>query len=75
MDSTQYDALPIEAVKKVYPGVVSIVISKYVPTLQQVMPFPMMQFPNPFGFGQSPAEGGHRNSPATGRMQAPAAAG
>ncbi len=62
MDSTQYDALPIEAVKKVYPGVVSIVISKYVPTLHQVMPFPMMQFPNPFGFGQSPAEG----APATG---------
>jgi len=56
MNSQQYDSLPIEAVKKVYPGVVSIVISKYVPTIQQVMPFPMMQFPNPFGMGQSPAE-------------------
>jgi len=57
MDSTQYDALPVEAVKKVYPGVVSIVISKYMPTIQNAMPLPMMQFPNPFGFGQTPAEG------------------
>lgn len=57
MDSTQYDALPIEAVKKVYPGVVSIVISKYMPQIQGNMPLPLMQFPNPFGFGQTPAEG------------------
>ena len=57
MDSTQYDALPIAAVKKVYPGVVSIVISKYMPQIQGNIPLPLMQFPNPFGFGQTPAEG------------------
>lgn len=54
MDSTQYDALPIEAVKKVYPGVVSIVISKYMPKIQGNMPLPLMPFPDIFGFGQTP---------------------
>ena len=54
MDSTQYDALPIEAVKKVFPGVVSIVISKYMPTMQNALP--MMPFPNPFGSGPDTGE-------------------
>ncbi len=57
MDSTQYDALPIESVKKVYPGVVSIVISKFMPQIQGTMPLPIMPFPNPFGMNQTPAEG------------------
>ncbi|MEK7217683.1 MAG: trypsin-like peptidase domain-containing protein [Patescibacteria group bacterium] len=56
MDSTQYDALPIEAVKKVYPGVVSIVISKFMPTIQGAILFPP-HLPNPFGFNQAPYEG------------------
>lgn len=48
MDSTQYDALPIEAVKKVFPGVVSIVISKLLPKNNIPSLFP--GFPgNPFG--------------------------
>jgi serine protease Do len=55
MNSEQYDALPIEAVKKVFPGVVSIVISKYMPTMQNALP--MMPFPNPFGIGQGPDSG------------------
>ncbi|MBP9822272.1 MAG: trypsin-like peptidase domain-containing protein [Candidatus Pacebacteria bacterium] len=57
MNSTQYDALPIEAVKKAYPGVVSIVISKFMPQIQGNMPLPMMPFPNPFGMNQTPTEG------------------
>jgi S1-C subfamily serine protease len=47
MDSTQYDSLPIEAVKKVFPGVVSIVISKFIKDLKGPMAaipgFPPMQ--------------------------------
>ena len=57
MNSEQYDELPIEAVKKVYPGVVSIVISKFMPQIQGNMPLPIMPFPNPFGLNQTPAEG------------------
>lgn len=55
MDSTQYDALPIEAVKKAFPGVVSIVISKLMPTIRNVMPpLPFVPLPNPFSFGEAP---------------------
>jgi len=46
MNSNQYDALPIQAVKKVSPAVVSIVISKYLPKIKAPGGFPM--FPNPF---------------------------
>ncbi|MBX4190312.1 trypsin-like peptidase domain-containing protein [Candidatus Parcubacteria bacterium] len=57
MNSNQYDALPIEAVKKVAPSVVSIVISKYLPKIKSVnapgLPFPM---PNPFMFGEAEGE-------------------
>jgi serine protease Do len=47
MNSEQYDALPIEAVKKVYPGVVSIVISKFIKDMQPKVP---SQFPGLPGF-------------------------
>src|SRR3989344_5780034 len=46
MNTNQYDALPIQAVKKVSPAVVSIVISKYLPKIKAPGGFPM--FPNPF---------------------------
>ncbi|MEK7138369.1 MAG: trypsin-like peptidase domain-containing protein [Patescibacteria group bacterium] len=50
MDSTQYDALPIEAVKKAYPGVVSIVISKMMSAMKDKIPVGFPGFPsNPFG--------------------------
>lgn len=58
MDSTQYDALPVEAVKKVFPGVVSIVISKLMSSMKEKMPstLPFPGFPgNPFpGLEQIP---------------------
>lgn len=58
MDSTQYDALPIEAVKKAFPGVVSIVISKLMSSMKDKTPssFPMIPgFPgNPFSGGIEP---------------------
>lgn len=55
MNSNQYDSLPIEAVKKVSPAVVSIVISKYLPKVKAAMPFPFFQNPfNPIG-PQDPA--------------------
>ncbi len=50
MNSTQYDELPIEAVKKVFPGVVSIVISKLMSTMKDKLPAQFPGFPgNPFG--------------------------
>lgn len=49
MDSTQYDQLPIEAVKKVFPAVVNIVISKFMPNQQQGVPvLPFVPVPGPF---------------------------
>src|SRR3989338_8038818 len=46
--SSEYDRLSIEAVKKVAPSVVSIVISKYLPKIKGAYPAP---FFNPFFFG------------------------
>src|SRR3989338_3692265 len=46
--SSEYDRLSIEAVKKVAPSVVSIVISKYLPKIKSAYPAP---FFNPFFFG------------------------
>jgi serine protease Do len=46
--SSEYDRLSIEAVKKVAPAVVSIVISKYVSQIKGLSPTP---FFNPFFFG------------------------
>ncbi len=62
MNSNQYDSLPIEAVKKVSPAVVSIVISKFLPTIKQgQVPFgPFGPFPNPFSFGEQPGFGGDK---------------
>lgn len=45
MDSTQYDALPVEAVKKVFPGVVSIVISKLMSSMKDKIPSQFPGFP------------------------------
>ncbi len=54
--STDYDKLPIEAVKKVSPAVVSIVISKLISSIKQAQapfgpftPFGNFGMPNPFG--------------------------
>src|SRR3990167_861572 len=48
MNSQEYDKLPVEAVKKVFPAVVSIVISKFMPAVKQAgIPFPGL--PGPFG--------------------------
>lgn len=46
--SHDHDKLTIEAVKKVAPSVVSIVISKYLPKIKNIYPMP---FSNPFLFG------------------------
>ena len=46
MDLHQHDKLTIDAVKKVSPSVVSIVISKYVPKIKNVYESPL--FGNPF---------------------------
>jgi len=46
--SSEYDRLSIEAVKKIAPSVVSIVISKYVSQIKSLSPAP---FFNPFFFG------------------------
>jgi S1-C subfamily serine protease len=45
----EHDKLTIEAVKKVGPSVVSIVISKFLPKIKNVYALP---FPNPFMFGE-----------------------
>src|SRR3989344_9365337 len=48
--SSEYDRLSIEAVKKIAPSVVSIVISKYVSQIKSLSPAP---FFNPFFFGDA----------------------
>ena len=48
LESHNHDKLTIEAVKKVAPSVVSIVISKYLPKIKGLYPTP---FFNPFFFG------------------------
>jgi serine protease Do len=48
MKSSEYDQLPIEAVKKVSPCVVSIIVSKYLPRIHDINPAQMF---NPFMFG------------------------
>ncbi len=62
MDATTFDKLPVEAVKKVAPSVVSIVVSKYLPRIHDINP---SQLFNPFmmgdvedGAGQKVAVGG-----------------
>ena len=55
MNSSEYDKLTIDAVKKVAPCVVSIVISKYLPKIKSIYPAP---FFNPFMLGD--AEGGEK---------------
>ncbi|OGN27276.1 MAG: hypothetical protein A2941_00255 [Candidatus Yanofskybacteria bacterium RIFCSPLOWO2_01_FULL_49_17] len=54
--STDYDKLPIEAVKKVSPAVVSIVISKYLKDLRKSAPFafPFSPFGNPLAPHEEP---------------------
>ncbi len=48
MKSSEYDKLPIEAVRKVTPCVVSIVVSKYMPRMHDINPSKLF---NPFIFG------------------------
>ncbi|KKT28161.1 MAG: hypothetical protein A3G02_00245 [Candidatus Yanofskybacteria bacterium RIFCSPLOWO2_12_FULL_44_13b] len=50
MNSNEFDRLAIDAVEKVAPSVVSIVISKYLPRIKNVYPG-ALPFPNPFMFG------------------------
>ncbi len=50
MNSLEYDKLTIDAVKKVAPSVVSIVISKHMPKVKSLYPAP---FFGPFMFGES----------------------
>lgn len=56
MTNHEYDKLPIEAVKKVAPSVVSIVISKFLPKIKGIYGLPGQSmsdvpFSNPFLFG------------------------
>lgn len=48
MKSSEYDQLPVQAVKKVSPCVVSIIVSKYLPRIHDINP---AQLFNPFMFG------------------------
>lgn len=48
MDAHAFDKLPVEAVKKVAPAVVSIVVSKYIPRMHDISPG---QLYNPFMLG------------------------
>ncbi len=48
MNAQSYDELPIEAVKKVAPAVVSVVVSKYLPRMHDINP---SQLFNPFMMG------------------------
>ena len=50
MNSLDYDKLTIDAVKKVAPSVVSIVISKHMPKIKSLYPSP---FFGPFMFGET----------------------
>ena len=52
MNTSEYDKLPIEAVKKVAPSVVSIVISKFLPKIKGAYGMPGTPFSNPFLFGE-----------------------
>lgn len=52
-NSSDYDKLPIESVKKVGPAVVSVVISKYLPKIKTGYPMP---FPMPFNFSEGDGE-------------------
>ncbi len=57
MTTNEYDKLPIEAVRKVAPSVVSIVISKFLPKIKGVYGLPSQGIPgtpfsNPFLFGE-----------------------
>src|SRR3989344_5300324 len=49
MNIHEHDKLTIDAVKRVAPSVVSIVISKYLPKIKSIYPAP---FFNPFVFGE-----------------------
>lgn len=55
MNSNDYDKLPVEAVKKVAPSVVNVVISKYLSKIKTSYGLP---FGNPFLFGDT--EDGHK---------------
>ncbi|MEX2090697.1 MAG: trypsin-like peptidase domain-containing protein [Candidatus Paceibacterota bacterium] len=57
MNSQEYDKLSIDAVKKVAPSVVSIVISKYLPKIKGVYGMPGLPFGNPFMFRDIEDEG------------------
>ncbi|PIR42123.1 MAG: hypothetical protein COV30_00250 [Candidatus Yanofskybacteria bacterium CG10_big_fil_rev_8_21_14_0_10_37_15] len=50
MNILEHDKLTIEAVKKVAPSVVSIVISKYLPNVKGIYGMPALPFKNPFVF-------------------------
>lgn len=63
-NSQEYDKLAIEAVKKVAPSVVSIVISKYLPKIKGVYGMPGLPFSNPFMFGD--IEGGEKEKISVG---------
>jgi serine protease Do len=52
MINHEYDKLPIEAVRKVAPSVVSVVISKFLPKIKGVYGMPGTPFSNPFLFGE-----------------------
>ena len=52
MNTSEYDKLPIEAVKKVAPSVVSIVISKFLPKIKGAYGMHGTPFSNPFLFGE-----------------------
>ena len=52
MNTSEYDKLPIEAVRKVAPSVVSVVISKFLPKIKGVYGMPGTPFSNPFLFGE-----------------------
>lgn len=53
ISSHDYDKLAIDSVKKVAPGVVSVVISKYLPKIKTAYPLP---FPNLFFYNQNDVE-------------------
>ncbi len=69
MTTNEFDKLPIEAVKKVAPSVVSIVISKFLPKIKGAyglpgMGMPSSPFSNPFLFGD--VEDGHKEKVSIG---------
>src|SRR3989344_4001299 len=68
MNTSEYDKLPIEAVKKVAPSVVSIVISKLIPKIKSAYGLPGASFSNPFLFGEvdPSADGGQKEKVSIG---------